>query len=169
MHERPLERAVPTFVVRRATPADAEVLGAMRAASHAERYDYDPRKRTAFADLCAAFFQRELSRPDPFLHAWLGLESDESPRALGTATLTLVPTLPRITETGPLLDARVRNVYVVPEARRRGIARALMNVLMEEVRAAGIARLTLGASAMGRPLYQLLGFVPKADEMVFEG
>jgi GNAT superfamily N-acetyltransferase len=169
MHERPLERAVPTFVVRRATPADAELLGAMRAASHAERYDNDPRQKSAFAGLCAAFFLRELSLPDPFLRAWVALESDESPRPLGTATLTLVPTLPRITEAGPLLDARVRNVYVVPEARRRGIALALMNVLMDEVRAAGIARLTLGASAMGRPLYQQLGFVAKEDEMVFEG
>jgi len=169
MHERPPEGLVATFVVRRASAVDAEHLGAMRAASHAERYDNDPRREAEFRAACQEFFARELTRPDPFLRSWLAFEAGDSGRALGSATLSLVPTLPRMRDAGPLLDARVRSVYVVPEARRRGVARSLMLVLMDDVRALGINRLTLGASSMGRPLYELLGFVPKSDEMVFEG
>jgi hypothetical protein len=43
-----------------------------------------------------------------------------------------------------------------------------MRVLIEEVEALGLQRLTLGSSTMGRPLYEALGFLPKADEMIYE-
>jgi GNAT superfamily N-acetyltransferase len=154
-----------TFLIRRAVAADAAVLGAMRAASHGERYDADPERGSQFAASCTTFFERELAAAQPFVRAWLAFEPSGA-EPLGTATLTLVPTLPRQSDAGPLLGARVRNVYVVPAARRRGIARALMRVLMDEIATLGIGRLTLGASAEGRPLYAGLGFVAKADEMV---
>lgn len=139
----------------------------MRAASRVERHGRDLAERLArFEASCTDFFARELAAREPFVRAWLAFELERPEHALGTATLTLVPTLPRFGDDGPLLDARVRNVYVVPEARRRGIARALMRAIMDDVTALGIGRLTLGTSVQGRPLYEELGFVPKADEMV---
>jgi GNAT superfamily N-acetyltransferase len=64
-------------------------------------------------------------------------------------------------------DGRVREVYVVPAYRRRGIARTLVGLALAEAKAAGVDRVTLGASAMGRALYASLGFVAKPDEMVY--
>jgi hypothetical protein len=37
-----------------------------------------------------------------------------------------------------------------------------------DAKARDVARLMLGASAMGRVLYESLGFVAKSDEMVYD-
>jgi GNAT superfamily N-acetyltransferase len=54
----------------------------------------------------------------------------------------------------------VSNVYTRPAYRRRGIARELMNQLIQHSRDLGIQRLVLWSSEMGRPLYADLGFIP---------
>jgi GNAT superfamily N-acetyltransferase len=51
-------------------------------------------------------------------------------------------------------------MYVVPAARRRGIARALMNEVLEYCRAQGFRSVYVHASDAGRPLYESLGFIP---------
>jgi len=53
---------------------------------------------------------------------------------------------------------RVMDVYTNSAYRRRGLARALMLALMEWSRAHGLHSLHLDASAMGRGLYDELGF-----------
>jgi GNAT superfamily N-acetyltransferase len=141
----------------------------MRAASELERHpELGQAAFATFRDVCEQFFARELGAAASFLSAWLACDRSGDGRALGSAMLTVVPTLPRPGIPEPFLDARVRNVYVEPAARRRGIARALMLEVMREATLRGVRRLTLGASAMGRPLYLRLGFVPKADEMVID-
>ena len=55
-------------------------------------------------------------------------------------------------------------VYVAPEFRRRGIARALTAATTEHLRAVGCTQIHLNASATGRPVYEKLGFMP-ANEM----
>jgi GNAT superfamily N-acetyltransferase len=57
------------------------------------------------------------------------------------------------------LEAYILNVYTRPEARRMGLARALMERAVEAARAAGVRRIWLRASDEGRPLYQDMGFV----------
>jgi len=63
---------------------------------------------------------------------------------------------------GPLnpigTEAYILNVYTRPEARRRGLARALMERLVEEAGRAGVGRIWLRASDEGRPLYEAMGF-----------
>ena len=61
-------------------------------------------------------------------------------------------------------EGRVQSVYVVPHARRRGIARTLMAEVMDYARAAMLIRLTLHPSDDARPLYASLGF-DQLDEM----
>ncbi len=54
-------------------------------------------------------------------------------------------------------------VGVVPEARRRGIGRALTQLAMTQARAADVERLTLAVDSRNRPalnLYERLGFQP---------
>ncbi|HEY1241742.1 MAG TPA: GNAT family N-acetyltransferase [Bryobacteraceae bacterium] len=57
--------------------------------------------------------------------------------------------------------AEVKKLLVHPEARRRGIARALMNEVEEEARASGRTLLTLDTVTGGfaEPLYRSLGYM----------
>jgi len=58
--------------------------------------------------------------------------------------------------------AEVRKLLVHPDARRRGIARALMAALEEQAREARRTLLTLDTTAGGfaEPLYRSMGYVP---------
>jgi GNAT superfamily N-acetyltransferase len=56
------------------------------------------------------------------------------------------------------LEAYILNVYTVPGARRMGLAKALIQQLVEEARGRGVRRIWLRASEVGRPLYEGLGF-----------
>jgi ribosomal protein S18 acetylase RimI-like enzyme len=55
-------------------------------------------------------------------------------------------------------EAYILNVFTRPEARRLGLARALMDRLVQEARAAGVRRIWLRANDEGRPLYEAMGF-----------
>ena len=59
-------------------------------------------------------------------------------------------------------EADVTNVAVLPEARRRGVGRCLVEALMAEARVRGITRLHLEvreSNTAARTLYESLGFV----------
>ena len=58
----------------------------------------------------------------------------------------------------------MQSVYVVPAARRRGVAHALMAAILEYARSARLIRLTLRPSDVARGLYESLGFAA-LDEM----
>jgi len=50
------------------------------------------------------------------------------------------------------------NVFVEPEHRGDGVAHALMDMAMEEGRRRGLQHMVLHATAMGRPMYETLGW-----------
>ncbi len=52
----------------------------------------------------------------------------------------------------------ITNMYTKDKYRGRGIATALLHKLVEEAKAKGISKLWLGASKMGRPVYEKFGF-----------
>jgi ribosomal protein S18 acetylase RimI-like enzyme len=52
----------------------------------------------------------------------------------------------------------ILNVYTEPEFRHRGIARQIMLVILDAIKARGLRGVNLHASAEGRPLYEKLGF-----------
>ena len=54
--------------------------------------------------------------------------------------------------------AVILNVYTEPEFRHRGIARQIMLVILDAIKARGLRGVNLHASAEGRPLYEKLGF-----------
>jgi GNAT superfamily N-acetyltransferase len=54
----------------------------------------------------------------------------------------------------------VHSVYTVPEYRRRGLARQILNAMIAYCRDNGWPRITLHASDLGRGLYEDLGFKP---------
>lgn len=59
--------------------------------------------------------------------------------------------------------AHIVNVYVEPDHRRRGLARALMGAVLDWCASEGIRVITLQASDEGRPLYESLGFRPTRE------
>ena len=63
------------------------------------------------------------------------------------------------------LSATLAGVYTLPAFRRRGIARAIVERLIEICRSRGCRVIRLRASDQGRPLYEQFGFV-SGDEMV---
>jgi len=66
------------------------------------------------------------------------------------------------------LEGIVMNMYVEHAWRRRGLARRIMDAIIEWAPSAGIVRLVLHASDEGRPLYESMGFVA-TNEMRFTG
>ncbi len=62
--------------------------------------------------------------------------------------------------------AYIMNMYTRPEYRRQGIARRMLDMLINDAKAKGIRFITLEATRMGRPLYENAGFVPMKDEMI---
>ena len=62
--------------------------------------------------------------------------------------------------------AHLMNVYTRNEYRRRGIARQMCEMLIEDAWAKGATEISLDATTMGRPLYESLGFTATSEGMV---
>jgi len=146
----------------RAQPSDARLLAELRVRSYVERHAGDGVQIDALRRAGESAFALALA--DGTLRAWLAFDGE---RAIGTASLMFLPSLPRF-GIDVARDGRVRNVYVEPAYRRRGIGIALLRVVLADAVDANVDRLTLGTSTQGRPLYERLGFVQKKDEMIFE-
>ena len=57
----------------------------------------------------------------------------------------------------------IANVFVEPDFRHRGAARALTNAAIEWLRSVGCKVVKLQASRYGRPLYESIGFVATGE------
>lgn len=62
--------------------------------------------------------------------------------------------------------AHLMNVYTRSEYRRQGIARKMVNMLINETWKRGATEISLDATTMGRPLYESLGFTNSTEGMV---
>lgn len=62
--------------------------------------------------------------------------------------------------------ARIVNVFTEAAHRRQGLARALLDRVMDSCDARGIRVFNLAASSDGAPIYRALGFVPYDNEMI---
>ncbi|MGO9254900.1 MAG: GNAT family N-acetyltransferase [Bryobacteraceae bacterium] len=89
--------------------------------------------------------------------AWFALAPDSSIAAgLG---LWLMDCPPHMVVSGPW-RGNILNVYTEPAHRRRGMARALMQIALDWCAAHRVATVILHASPDGRALYESLGFTP---------
>lgn len=62
--------------------------------------------------------------------------------------------------------AHLMNVYTRNEYRRQGIARKMVEMLIDETWKRGATEISLDATVMGRPLYESLGFKNSTECMV---
>jgi ribosomal protein S18 acetylase RimI-like enzyme len=63
-------------------------------------------------------------------------------------------------------SGRINMVYVMPNCRRRGMARKMMESALDWLKAHHCEVARLNSSPEGRPLYESLGFKPR-DEMEY--
>jgi len=146
-----------TSTIRRATPSDAALLARHRARVWVEVGEFDTEDHPH-----VGVWRRWLvgALTDGRLVAWIA-EEDTAPVA--SAWLLIAPAVPG-PDSAAEHDGRVHSVWVEPSWRRRGIARALMDVMVEHARAYPLRRLTLHSSDDAKPLYVSMGFTP-LDEM----
>jgi GNAT superfamily N-acetyltransferase len=58
-------------------------------------------------------------------------------------------------------------MYTEPGARRRGVAKRLLEVMINWCRIKGFSGVSLHASSAGRPLYETVGF-QQTNEMILK-
>lgn len=144
---------------RRATSADAALLGEHRADVWREAGGHSDAEVLPQISVWTAWLAKAIE--DGTYVAWIA--HDPSGVAVGSAGLLVREALPR--PGFPVnREGRVHSVYVVPEMRRRGIARAMMEDLIAYARTAPLSQLVLHPSDQGRAVYAALGFI-QIEEM----
>jgi GNAT superfamily N-acetyltransferase len=159
-----------TVLIRRATLADIATIAHHRVEMFREMgrvFDgvAEPLRATTIAHL-----EDSMAR-DEYV-AWMASLPERPDDVIGGAGVHRRSVQPFPTTTGPGApvaigrEGIVMNVYTEPEARRRGVARALMQMVLAWARHEPLDSLVLRASDDGRPLYESLGFV-RTNEMRF--
>ena len=84
---------------------------------------------------------------------------------IGCASMSFMRIMPTFSHpTGR--RAHLMNVYTRNEYRRQGIARKMVELLIDETWKRGATEISLDATKMGRPLYESLGFTNSTECMV---
>lgn len=141
------------FSMREATISDLEII-----LHHRQSMFYDMGHR----DQDALSAMRSTSRPflaerlaDGRYHAWLVENSQKQVVAGGGLTIFDYPSSP----TDPIPKrAVIMNMYTDLAYRRRGLARKIVEAMINWCRKQGFGSVLLYASNDGRPLYEKLGF-----------
>lgn len=152
------ERA-PSATIRVAAPAERE---AVRAYVHAMYVEMGTPHDQFFDDWEARYDRRvqELER-DAALRIIVA-ERDGEP--VGTISVHV-----HESSSARVVRRRVAylwGLYVAPEARGAGVARALVQASLDHARTLRCTRALLHASKMGRPLYDRLGFRPSTEMLL---
>ncbi len=96
--------------------------------------------------------------------SWLALDGD---RIIGTSGMSFVEKPPYFScPTGRI--GLLSSMYTDPEYRRRGIAKELLNRVVEEARSYGCGAVQITASDMGVLLYTDFGFVKNGNFMQYK-
>jgi GNAT superfamily N-acetyltransferase len=94
----------------------------------------------------------------------VGWIAEQNATPIGMAMLLLRDHPPR--PTGEARRGYVTSVYVMPQHRRQGVGRALMEAVIAYGREEGLQRLELRTSEQGRVLYERVGFTPQEVMML---
>jgi GNAT superfamily N-acetyltransferase len=147
-----------SYAIRRAAPDDAALLAEHRARVWREVGGHSEESMAAQIPVWTAWFHDAVEDG-----TYVAFVADENGEPIASGALLVHVEVPRPGSPSDL-GGRVHSVYVVPHARRRGIARALMAEIMDYAQTALLIGLRLHPSEDARPLYASLGFGPR-DEM----
>ncbi len=92
----------------------------------------------------------------------LALDGDNVAGCASMSYMRIMPTFSH--PTGK--RAHLMNVYTKNEYRRQGIARKMVQMLIDDAWNQGATEISLDATTMGRPLYESLGFTDSKECMV---
>ena len=144
--------------IRMAAAHEAETVARFRVKMHEENATSP--LDSAFVDATKEWVRERTSSGT--MHSWFA----ESPGGIvGVASVQILETNPRV-GSNHRREPHVHTLYVEPPFRGRGVGHALMEVVMAWCKAQDYDRVTLRATAMGRPLYTRLGFVADS-QMVY--
>ena len=159
------------FTVRRASVADVRHVARHRAEMFGDMGRLPRELYQPLVEQTVRFLETAMPREEYV--GWLAAPADAPETIIGGAGVQLRRTLPHPTHEGEkrLVSGRqgiVLNVYTEREWRKRGVARRLMEEVIEWARGSGLETLVLHAAPDGRPLYEHLGFV-QTNEMRYAG
>jgi GNAT superfamily N-acetyltransferase len=149
--------ASPGYDLREATLADVPVLVSHRRRMFEDMAAADgvPPDRAALDAMDVVYAPQLLAAlPGGQQRAWV---VEVNGRIVASGAMLLSEWLPRPSDL-TLRLAYLHSVYTVPEHRRRGVARRIVEAAIDFCRAQGVKRLMLHASQAGRPLYESMGF-----------
>jgi GNAT superfamily N-acetyltransferase len=147
-----------SVAIRRADAADASLLSEHRARVWTEAGGWRDDELVDVVPVWAEFIRDAIETGEYI--SWI---AEEKGTAIGSGSLLVHRSLPRPNHEGDR-EGRVHGLYVVPAARKRGIARAIVEEIIAYAREHAFIRLTLHPTDEARSLYAALGFVA-VDEM----
>jgi GNAT superfamily N-acetyltransferase len=143
------------YELRRATSLDAATITGHRRAMFADMGYTDAARLDAMDAAFLPWVTAHLERGE-----YLGwLARDATGVVVAGAGLWIMEWPPHALGVDPR-RGNILNVYVEPGHRRRGLARRLMQVVLDQCWTSGLEAVILHASEAGRPLYEALGFTP---------
>ena len=140
------------ITIREASLADIPEILRQRCRMYEDMGTKDPDALNAMARLSADYLARAMA--DGSFRAWLACDGD---RVVSGGAVIVTPWLAHPCDL-ECRRATILNVYTEPEYRLRGIARKIMQTMIDWCKREGLARVTLHASDDGRHLYESLGF-----------
>ena len=147
------------MIVRRGTPLDATLLAKHRAAVWLEVGGWSVADLAPQVPVWTEFFRRHTAD-----ETYVAFIAEEGESVIGSGGLLVHLAMPH-----PHLVSdragRVHSVFVEAAARRKGVARAILERLLGYAREALLVSLSLHPSEEGRNLYTSFGF-QNADEML---
>jgi len=147
------------FVIRPAILDDLETLVRLRIDFLHELEPLSKNRREALLDATRIYLASKMPRGE-FI-AWV---AEVRGRIIGTGGLVLFER-PPVAANLSGREAYMMNMYTMPEWRRQGVARTLLQEILCFVKQTSAERIWLHATVDGKPLYEKYGFVATSTEM----
>jgi len=143
------------IIFRPATTSDCEVILHHRRSMFRDMGEGTPASLDRMVETTRPWLERALSEGS--YRAWLAEIAEGKVVAGGGILISSWPSRPEDSNTRRAL---ILNVYTESEFRRQGLARHLMQRMIDWLKEAGFKSVALHASDEGRALYEALGFEP---------
>ncbi|MFC4640478.1 GNAT family N-acetyltransferase [Deinococcus hohokamensis] len=140
------------YTLRAAVADDADVIAAQRAQMFVAMGELDEAAAQAQVELWAGWLRAAIPAGD-----YAGFVVFQGTEPAGGVGVMFHPKFPTAHDPATR-RAYVLNMSVAPQHRRRGLAAALMDAALKDIRARGLRSVSLHAAPMGRALYERLGF-----------
>ncbi|MBQ6094327.1 MAG: GNAT family N-acetyltransferase [Lachnospiraceae bacterium] len=153
------------IVYRKLTEADLDTFIGIRITQLTEEYTVEGREVPKNVDLVAAhqdFYHRHMA--DGTFVSWLALDGD---KIIGTSGMSFVEKPPYFTcPTGRI--GLLSSMFTNPDYRRMGIAKDLLDHVVDEAKDYGCGAVWITASNMGVKLYTAYGFEHNGNYMAYK-